>query len=373
VEKTRYWTVIRRTEPESRAERQHKTKFGRYWTVDKVPPRKGRLYTTHQSPYDPKPGYVGIWKGRTAPPPRVGSAAPRQWAAEPQGLRPYGLPPYKLREELIDQSKAITDKLKLSNDPFNLQRIRDLKAHILERRRHSGSLFQDRDRPTAVQFARGVRWAELESIEIYRRHNQLRWVVDARFTVENDIPFVDSAIAAGAGYDFQEVDTTVERRRKKYDRPLRERKKAGRKPIGPIAQTNAARMRKYRRNKILKRLLPTGVSRPGADQRGLPPSLPAPGYFIPTRGGGLIRVLGGSSRISMPASGVIMITPIPTPQQATSSLIGARTIPPLSEGDVAVIVLALERHARAVRAREAKRSVLAWRAARAAAQAASQA
>ena len=66
-----------------------------------------------------------------------------------------------------------------------------------------------------------------------------------------------------------------------------------------------------------------------------------------------------------------MITPIPTPtQQATRSLIGARTIPPLSEQDTAVIVLALERHARAVRAREAKRSVLAWRAARAAAQAA---
>src|SRR5262249_3201589 len=115
---------------------------------------------------------------------------------------------------------------------------------------------------------------------------------------------------------------------------------------------------------------PNGRRRPGTNQRGLPLPLPAPGYFIPTRGGGLIRVLGGSSRVSIPASGVVMMTPVPTPQQATTSLIGARTIPPLSEGDVAVIVLALERHARAVRAREAKRSVLAWRAARAAAQAA---
>jgi hypothetical protein len=260
--------------------------------------------------------------------------------------------------------------LKLSDDRFNSQRIRDLKTHILERRRHSGSLFYDKDRATlsAAQFARGIRWAEFESIELYRRHNQLRWMTDARFKVESD-PFIDSAIAGSAGYGFQEVDNTVERRRKKYNRPSRERKKPGRKPIGPVAQTDAARMLKYRRNKVLKRSPPTSVSRPGADQRGLPPSLPAPGYFIPTRGG-LIRVLGGSSRISMPASGIFMITPIPTPQQAASSLIGSRTIPPLSEQDVAVIVLALERHARAMRAREAKRSVLAWRAARAAAKAA---
>src|SRR5262249_38112167 len=170
-----YWTEIRRTKAESEAERRQTTKFGPHWAVDKVERPLGRAYTTRQSPYDPESG-VGIWKGRTAPPPRIGTAAPKRWPAEaPDGLRPY-----EYKQALALASRVVTDRLRLSNDRCNYRRLRDLKQHILERRRHSGSLFRDRDRPTAAQFARGVRWAELESIELYRRHDQLRWFLDAK-------------------------------------------------------------------------------------------------------------------------------------------------------------------------------------------------
>jgi hypothetical protein len=326
-------------------------------------------------------------------------------------------------------SAVITEALALSNDRSSLQRIRDLKAHLLEYRRESGSLFQDTPwgaPPHSAKQARGIRWAELEGIELYRRHDQLRWFIDAP---TNDVTDdqrvakradphtaaaghphgVDSALAWEGGFEFHEVDEALKRAhiralvgpipsrkglsprayalaykvreervlalaktmtwtdvRKAFEAAAKTHRKPGRKPIGLVALTVAERVRKHRRNKVLPKAPAThGRRRPGADQRGLPLPLPAPGYFIPTRGG-LIRVLGGSTRISTPSSGVVMMTPVPTPQQATSSLIGARTIPPLSEGDATVIVLALERHARAVRAREAKRSVLAWRAAKAA-------
>jgi hypothetical protein len=36
-----------------------------------------------------EPGYVGIWRGWTAPPPRIGAAAPKRWAAEPAGPPPF--------------------------------------------------------------------------------------------------------------------------------------------------------------------------------------------------------------------------------------------------------------------------------------------
>jgi hypothetical protein len=127
-------------------------------------------------------------------------------------------------------------------------------------------LFQDKAEPTAAQLARGVRWAELESIELYCRHDQLRWFLDARFLADNDVPFIDGAIADSAGYGFQEVDNTVAVRRKRYGRPLRERRKPGRKPIGLIAQTTAERVRKHRRNKVLKRSPPTSVATAGTDQ-----------------------------------------------------------------------------------------------------------
>jgi hypothetical protein len=329
----------------------------------------------------------GLWLGLTAPPWRIGPWAPDRWPAK----QPIELPPFEFKRAQALASLLVANGLRLSNDPCAKQRLRDVRAHRLERRRHSGSYFR----------------ADLDGIEKYRRHDQLRWFLEFKVndkkldfsartfehrSVDGETGIIipknsdavvgvgiDSNIANQAGLKFEEVDSTVERRRRKYGRPLRERKKPGRKPIGLVAMTTAERMRKYRRNKVLKRPLPTGVTtagteqplplgptvpvdlsmkkaqaptpngrrRPGADQRGLPPSLP---------------VLGGSSRISTPSSGVVMITPVPTPQQ------GAQTIPPLSERDVTVIVLALERHARAVRAREAKRSVLAWRAARAAAQ-----
>src|SRR5262245_44988286 len=141
MRKSRYWNDIRRTKPEIEIEKRHATRFGRYWaegtgswTGDKGCP---------------------LWFPHAGPPPRVGAAAPRRWAAEPQGPRPYGPRPYELRLVLIDQSKAITDQLKLSNNLFTLQRLRDFRMHIFERRRHSGSLFLDKEKLTAAQFARG--------------------------------------------------------------------------------------------------------------------------------------------------------------------------------------------------------------------------
>ena len=151
---------------------------------------------------------------------------------------------------LIGQSQVIADQLRLSNDLFNLQRLRDFRVHILEER-HRRS---------------GYYWAELAGIALYRRHDQLRWFVDARFKADHDDPFIDGAIADSAGYGFQEVNNTVEHHREKYDRPLRERKKPGRKPIGLIAQTTAERVRKHRRNKSLKRSPPTSVATAGTEQ-----------------------------------------------------------------------------------------------------------
>src|SRR5262249_37557735 len=129
-----YWIEMARSRPEREAERQHETRFGPYWAVDKVKRPNGRSYTTCQSPYDPEPGYAGIWKGRTAPPPRIGAAAPKRWPAEAPGLRPHGLRPYEHKWALVLASRVVTDRLRLSNDRFNLQRHRDLRVHILERR-----------------------------------------------------------------------------------------------------------------------------------------------------------------------------------------------------------------------------------------------
>src|SRR5262249_8179239 len=189
------------------AEARHSTKFGQHWAGSRPRP-SGRSYTILRSPYDPAPG----WNGRTAFPPRVGPAAPGRWPAEaPDGLRPY-----KYKEEQENASRAVTDRLRLSDDPQSYQRLRDHKAHLLERRRHSGSCFQDKAEPTAAQFARGVRWAELESIELYRRHDQLRWFIDAKFDEEKVAERgLDSAIATAVGLMFEEVDNTVARRRKR--------------------------------------------------------------------------------------------------------------------------------------------------------------
>jgi len=234
----------------------------------------------------------------------------------------------------------------LSDDPHNYQRLRDLRAHIYERRRHSGSLFQDKERPTPAQFARGVRWAELEGIEIYRRHHQLRWCIDAKIADQKLKPVGrDSAIAHAAGFEFQEVSNTIERRRQVQVRrrdvadaavnativamvvltvkvpasargeailailrmrervlklmrdttaarcqrpevsqgmqpPLRERRKAGRKPVGDRAMTGAERVRKHRATKKqLQALPPQERNKPGVVG---PPSLgpAASGQFL---------------------------------------------------------------------------------------------
>src|SRR5262249_37719495 len=140
--KTRYWNDIRRTEPQSKAERQHKTRFGRYWA-------EGTGSWTGAKGHP-------LWFPYAAPPPRVGAAAPRRWAAEPPGLRPYGLRPYELKRLQALASLLIANELQLSDNPFTSQRLRDQIVHILERRRHSGSLFQDKAEPTAAQFARGI-------------------------------------------------------------------------------------------------------------------------------------------------------------------------------------------------------------------------
>jgi len=256
-----YWVEIARSRPEREAEARHSTTFGKHWAGSRQRPN-GRSYTIHQSPYDPEPG-VGIWQGCTAPPPRIGPAAPKRWPAEaPDGLRPYE---YKWAQALA--SRLITDQLRLSNDRCNYRHLRDHKAHILERRRHSGSLFQDKAEPSAAQFARGVRWAELESIELYRRHDQLRWFIRASVD-DKTLDFsaedfdkrsiggetgitgagMDSSIANQAGFAFEDVDNAVENLR---GHPPRERCKAGRKPLGEHAMTTAERVAKHRARKKL--------------------------------------------------------------------------------------------------------------------------
>ena len=245
-----YWVEIVRSRParEREAERRQTTRFGPYWAVDKVKRPNRRSYTTRQSPYDPKPGYVGIWEGRTAPPPRIGAAAPKRWPAEaPDGLRPY-----EYKDEQENASGAVTDRLRLSNDRSNLQRLRDHKVHIRERAVESGAAFQNKKKRRgefpSPKYAHGIRCAELEGIGLYRRHDQLRWLIDAPFDEEKvSEGGLDSAIATAVGLNFEEVDNTVARRRK---RPPRERRKPGRKPIGPVAQTTAERVRKHRATKL---------------------------------------------------------------------------------------------------------------------------
>jgi hypothetical protein len=263
------------------SEAQQSTRFGQHWVEDGPPrPNWRRAYTVKQSPYDPKSN----WNGFTAFPPRVGAAAPERWPAEAPGLRPHGLRPYEVKWLRGIASRTITDRMRLSNDPYNYQRLRDLKAHILERRRHSGSLFRDREAPTSAQFARGIRKAEIDGIELYRKRGQLRWYMDAPVDDEvidqkiakSDDPYLadriphgrDSQIAALAGFKFQELDNTIARRRRKYGRPLRERRKAGRKPLGDRAMTTAERVRKHREKS--KAPAPHGRSQTGVVQ---PPPL----------------------------------------------------------------------------------------------------
>src|SRR5262249_41621347 len=89
----------------------HDTRFGASWAAG----------TGHW----PKLGYVGLWNGLTAPPPRIGAAAPQRWP----GRQPLETPPYILNWYRAFASKVVTDQLRLSDDPDDYQRLRDLKAH----------------------------------------------------------------------------------------------------------------------------------------------------------------------------------------------------------------------------------------------------
>jgi len=149
----------------------------------------------------------------------------------------------------------------------------------------------------------------------------------------------------------------------KFAAELRPGPKMGRPTIYDRPLSDAERKAGSRAIKIQMRPSPAGAVRPGAARR-LHPLPAAPGFFIPTRGG-LIRILSGPSRITPIEGGAYMVTPVPTPRDATSSLIGAIAIPTMTEVLAELICLEAER-ARRARAREAKASVLAWRAKRAA-------
>jgi hypothetical protein len=172
---------------------------------------------------------------------------PNRWAAEPPGERPYGLRPYELKEKQALASAVETATLRLTDNQW----LRDLRKHLQERSRESGAAFQDalRKHLTAAEYARGVRWAEIDGIEQYRRHEQLRWFIDGRARAdESNVPYeVDTQIA---GFSIEEVANDVaEDRRAKYMRPMRQRQSPGPKPKGERAMTGAERVRNHRDRK----------------------------------------------------------------------------------------------------------------------------
>jgi hypothetical protein len=174
-----------------------------------------------------------------------------------------GSPPYKVRWLYELASRYVTDSLKLSNDKCARQRIKDFIIHIKERQRHSGALFQDRDRQdlTPSQFARGIYYAEMAGIELYRKHDQLGWFLDGLaegaspyFSEPRDlmqkyqeIRGTEAALAFEMGYDWENPWEEVERRLRRMGKwPPRERRKPGRKLIGDRAMTTAERVRRHR-------------------------------------------------------------------------------------------------------------------------------
>jgi len=298
----------------------------------------------------------GLWLGLTAPSWRIGPWAPDRWPTK----QPIEPPPFTLRTYQAIVSAVITDALALSNDPCSLQRLRDLRVHILECRRESGSLFQDTPwgtpphsftfgqyppRKHTAKQARGIRWAEIDGIDLYRRSDLLRWFIDAPtndvtdnqrvakradpYTAAANLPHgVDSALAWEGGLEFHEVDEALKRAyiralvgaipsrkalsprayalaykdreervralaetmtwtdvRKAFEAAAKTHRKPGRKPIGLIAQTTAERVRKHRRNKaLLKRSLPTSVATAGTEQpMPLGPTVPVD-LFTPAQG-----------------------------------------------------------------------------------------
>jgi hypothetical protein len=206
------------------------------------------------------------------------------------------LRPYEAKRALLVESRAITDRLRLSDDPYSCQRLRDLKAKFFRLYTLSISewtflapvgLIQSDVRERNAERS-GPYWDEMAAIDLYRRHDQLRWCLDAGDDEEcpDSGPGRDTFTADKNGLQFQEVDNTIAKRREKYDRPLRERKKAGRKPIGLVAQTSAERMRKYRRNKALSKTLATHERLPAGTLQPLPLGLTVPvDLFTPAQGG----------------------------------------------------------------------------------------
>src|SRR5262249_27856399 len=144
-------------------------------------------------------------------------------------------------------------------------------------------------------------------------------------------------------------------RQRVYDRPMMV---AERKAVSRAMQvTNAC---------------PNTRVRPDVDRRPRPPPA-ASGVFYPDRGG-LMRIIGFPSRVIVIEPGVIKMVAMPTPRQATSSLIGAAAIPAVPELDRLRGKLAMleeqrravshsddERAKRRARAREAKAAVMVWR------------
>jgi len=149
--------------------------------------------------------------------------------------------------------------------------------------------------------------------------------------------------------------------------------KMGRPRVYDRPMTAAERQAASRATKVIT-LAPNQRVRPGALQR-LHPPLKASGFlFYPTRGG-LMRVIGLPSRVVALEPGVFQVIPVRTPRKATSSLVGAATIPQPSEIALLSAKLhALEEQRRALansndelakrraRAREAKAAVAVWRA-----------
>jgi hypothetical protein len=182
---------------------------------------------------------------------------PNRWAAEPAGDRPYGPRPYEIKQAQALASGVITATIRITET----QSLRDLAAHLRERGLVSGAAFQD-GHSSVAEHARGIQWAITDEIEQYRRHDQLRWFLDGFVDdgalsakekaddLESNIPHgTDSQIAAFAGFEFQELDITIEERRAKYCRPLRPRQKPGCNPQGECAMTGAERVRNHRARK----------------------------------------------------------------------------------------------------------------------------
>jgi hypothetical protein len=209
-----------------------------------------RLYTTTSSPHDPVNNFVAQKYGGAVHIPQFDRViyrngcrrvlpARKRWADQPEETPPY----------IFKRAQALASVLTAPR-LTEMTRLRDHRNHIHEQRLRSGAQFQD-GHSTVAEHARGIQWSILQEIELHRRHDQLRWCIDAKVedsklnfsarVLENDVESNrnrlkivgagwDTSIADAAGFKFEEVDNTINARRSKYKHPLRERKKPGPKP-----------------------------------------------------------------------------------------------------------------------------------------------